>query len=150
MNRNRPINVRWRRQRHHEKHNRNKNQFTMDELELTIRSGAEFPKVASPKSTPLPFIKLEEQEIQPALHKTKKAASAMDNEQQPGAAQLVLDGVEIINFESTLVSARCVPLTDITLTTRWKVDIKKEVQDNKNASTYQKRMKEKYPQLDGM
>jgi hypothetical protein len=86
----------------------------MGEFELPILSGAESHKVASPpKSTPLQPIKREQDEIQLPLRTIPEASSAMDVEQQPGAAQFVPDDIEIVRFESTAVSDWSVWLTDM-------------------------------------
>jgi len=72
-------------------------------------------------------------------------------QQQPGGARNGGDGVDILNFEIVVVSVETV-LTwkDGMLTNLQKVDIKKEIQNIKDSSAQQKRLKEKYPKLDGM
>jgi len=86
----------------------------MGEPKLPLRLGAESSNGSSgAKFTPLPFIKIEQDDVQLPLHTTYKASPAMNAEQQPVAAQCVLDAVEIIKFESIAVSDRSVLPADI-------------------------------------
>ncbi|PMD22991.1 hypothetical protein NA56DRAFT_81844 [Hyaloscypha hepaticicola] len=93
-------------------------------MDLPIREGASPRKPASPNA------KLEQQDI--PLHTVHEKSPTMNAVSQPVEAQYLPDAIEIFKLESG-----------------GKINIKKEVQEMRHASSHQKRLKEKYPQIDG-